>query len=51
MVSNVIKENRCSLNTGVRSLTNLSCHSQTLGIGDGGELLVPQPLYGVLVIS
>lgn len=33
------------------SLTNLSSHCQALWVGDGGELLVPQPLDGVLVIS
>jgi hypothetical protein len=32
-------------------LTYLSCHGQTLGVGDGGQLLVPQPFNGVLVIS
>ena len=33
------------------SLTDLSCHGQALRIGDGGQLLVSQPLNGVLVIS
>lgn len=33
------------------SLTNLSGHGQALRVGDRGELLVPQPLNGVLVIS
>lgn len=33
------------------SLTNLSRHGQALRVGDGGQLLVPQPLNGVLVIS
>lgn len=31
--------------------TYLSGHGQALGVGDGGELLVPQPLNGILVIS
>lgn len=30
---------------------NLSGHGQALRVGDRGELLVPQPLNGVLVIS
>lgn len=36
---------------GTRSLTDLSRHGQPLRVGDGGKLLVPQPLDGVLVIS
>lgn len=32
-------------------LTDLSGHGQALGVGDRGELLVSQPLNGVLVIS
>lgn len=37
--------------TWTHSLTNLSCHGQTLGVSDRGKLLVSQPLYGVLVVS
>lgn len=33
------------------SLTDLPGHGQALRVGDRGELLVPQPLDGVLVIS
>lgn len=32
-------------------LTNLPCHGQALGVGDGGQFLITQPFNGVLVIS
>ena len=44
---------RSPVNVGVVSelrLTDLSCHGQALGVGDRGQLLVPQPLDGVLVV-
>lgn len=30
--------------------TDLSSHGQTLRVSDGRQLLVPQPLYGVLIV-
>ena len=32
------------------TLTNLPGHGQALRVRDGRQLLVPQPLYGVLVV-
>lgn len=43
--------NICSRAHATHSLTNFSCHGQALRVSDRGELLVSQPLNGVLVIS